>query len=1042
LGVDAAAGRKAADAAEPYSRRQIALAAGWAAPAFVLLPCLALLPSDLFHDPESYLGVHSFMEAFACAVSVLVFSVGWYSARAERSAHLAVLSAAFLATALLDLAHLLSYQGMPPLVTPAGPEKAIDFWLGARYAEAGGLLLFALLPAAWRIGDRRYYAFIALSLTYTALVSWGVLFHPDALPRTFLSDAGLTRFKVAAEYGVVALHAATMAALLARPAGSLNFPVPTLFAALLVLVAGELAVTAYASVNDTYNFIGHVYKVIGFFLIYRAVFVQGVSLPYTMRTASERLYRQLTEQAADAIFKFDRSGKIVTANPRAEQLTGRRRDEMTSAKLDDIFDGRDGERLISRIDTLSPGASLVLEARVRRCDGGVVPAEISIGRLDEGGGLAIARDVSERKRLEEAIRIRDISFSSSILPIAMADLEGRVSYANRAFLDLWGYAEEDDVLGLGISDFLEDPAGAAEIIGALRSKGRWNQEIRLKRRDGGVMDVQVASNMVFDDDGRPICMIGSFKDVTEQKRMLTALRRNEELLRAAAQAAQIGIYDHDHRSDVIYWSPEQRANYGVAPDEVITLDFFVSHVHPDDRERIAAAVRHAHDPASDGRFNVEHRIIRRDGSIRSLITRGRTFFEGEGGSRHPVRTVGAVVDITERERAREERAALELQLAQSQKMEAVGQLTGGVAHDFNNLLGVISGNLELLGEAFEDREDLRELLQTALRATDRGVTLTRSLLAFARKQPLEPRTIDINGLMREMGELLRRTVPENIEFRLVGGAGIWPCEADPGQLQNVLLNLVVNAQDAMPNGGRLTIETGNARLDDDYAAAHAEVTPGQYVMLAVSDTGKGIPPELLTRVFEPFFTTKDVGKGTGLGLSMVYGFVKQSRGHVKIYSEVGQGTTVRVYLPRAAETADQAAAPAAPRDLSGRGETILMVEDDPDMRTLARALLHSLGYEVLDAEGAEEALRLLGSQRISLLLTDVVLRGDLNGPQLAEKALRLSPGLRVLYMSGYTENAILHQGRLDPGVHLLQKPFRKRDLAAKVRAALEEEVSP
>jgi PAS domain S-box-containing protein len=520
------------------------------------------------------------------------------------------------------------------------------------------------------------------------------------------------------------------------------------------------------------------------------------------------------------------------------------------------------------------------------------------------------------------------------------------------------------------------------------------------------------------------------------------LRKSATLLRAAAEAASAGIYDHDHLINTIYWSPEQRANFGLGPDEVVTVDLFLSHVHPDDRERIEAAMRHAHDPASDGRFDVEHRIIRRDGSVRWVLARGRTFFEGDGPGRQPVRTVGAVFDVTERVRGSEERAALEMQLAQSQRMEAVGQLTGGVAHDFNNLLGVISGNLELLGEALQDRPDLHGRLQTALNATDRGATLTRSLLAFARRQPLEPRIVDANALMREMAELLQRTVQENIEIEFVGGAGIWSCEADPGQLQNALLNLVVNARDAMPGGGRITIETGNVRLDDEYAAAHADVTPGQYVMLAVSDTGSGIPPDMLTRVFEPFFTTKEAGKGTGLGLSMVYGFVKQSRGHVKIYSEVGHGTTVRIYLPRSTSANVQPDRIPAPKEAGGRGETILMVEDDPDMRTLGCALLHSLGYEVLDAQDAHEALRLLQMKTVSLLLTDVMLRGDMNGRQLAEEACRRQPGLRVLYMSGYSENAIIHHGRLDPGVHLLQKPFRKRDLAAKVRAVLDEAAPP
>ena len=380
----------------------------------------------------------------------------------------------------------------------------------------------------------------------------------------------------------------------------------------------------------------------------------------------------------------------------------------------------------------------------------------------------------------------------------------------------------------------------------------------------------------------------------------------------------------------------------------------------------------------------------------------------------------------------------EASLRQAQKMEAIGHLTGGVAHDFNNLLAILGGNLELLEEKLADHPDLRSLAEKGLRAVERGAALTRSLLAFSRQQPLSPQVIDLKKLVQDIADLVRRAVPENIEIEVVAGVGLWKCEADPGQLQNALLNLVANARDAMPEGGRLTIETGNARLDDEYAAMHADVTPGQYVMLAVSDTGHGMTPEVAARAFDPFFTTKGLGQGSGLGLSMVYGFAKQSQGQVKIYSEVGHGTTVRIYLPKAT------AAPEEKRPASGAagaghaGETIIVVEDDADVRTLTRTLLESLGYEVLEAGDPQQALRVVrDNANIALLLTDVVLPGGMNGPKLAEAVRHLRPGVKVLYMSGYTENAVLHHGRLDPGVQLLQKPFTKGELASKVFALLD-----
>jgi CheY-like chemotaxis protein len=335
--------------------------------------------------------------------------------------------------------------------------------------------------------------------------------------------------------------------------------------------------------------------------------------------------------------------------------------------------------------------------------------------------------------------------------------------------------------------------------------------------------------------------------------------------------------------------------------------------------------------------------------------------------------------------------------------------------------------------------DLQEMLEAALRATERGATLTRSMLAFSRQQPLDPQSLDPNSLVREMLTLLQRTLPESIELKFIPGS-TWDCDIDSGQLQNALLNLTVNARDAMPHGGRLTLETANATQDEGYAAANSEVTAGDYLMLAVSDTGSGIAPDIIARIFEPFFTTKEVGKGTGLGLSMVYGFAKQSLGHLKVYSEVGEGTTMRLYLPRSVGNAESSAIQAAVSNVPGHGETILVVEDDDDVRVMTSELLRSLGYSVLTADAAQAALDILGQSRtIDLLLTDVILPGQFNGRALADMASRLRPTLKVVYMSGYTENAILQHGRLDPGVHLLQKPFLKRELASKLREVLDRE---
>jgi len=385
------------------------------------------------------------------------------------------------------------------------------------------------------------------------------------------------------------------------------------------------------------------------------------------------------------------------------------------------------------------------------------------------------------------------------------------------------------------------------------------------------------------------------------------------------------------------------------------------------------------------------------------------------------------------------REAAESQVRQMQKMEAVGQLTGGIAHDFNNMLAVVIGNLNMMQRRIAKGEaDLGRFVESAMEGAHRAAALTSRLLAFSRQQPLAPEPIEPNHLVMGMSDLLARTLGETIAVETVLGAGLWRAQADPAQLESALVNLAVNARDAMPGGGRLTIETANAYLDDDYGAASG-VAAGQYVMIAVSDTGCGMSREVMEKALDPFFTTKPVGKGTGLGLSQVYGFVKQSGGHLKIYSEPGQGTTVKIYLPRLL-SGPAAAEPmrSPPAQANGERRKVLVVEDDERVRAFTEEALRELGYAVVSADSAADALKRLEREPdIDLLLTDVVMP-ETNGRQLAEEAHRLKPKLPVLYMTGFTRNAVVHNGMLDPGVHLIPKPFTVDQLAAKVREILDQ----
>ncbi|MCZ2495994.1 PAS domain-containing protein [Xylophilus sp. Kf1] len=435
-------------------------------------------------------------------------------------------------------------------------------------------------------------------------------------------------------------------------------------------------------------------------------------------------------------------------------------------------------------------------------------------------------------------------------------------------------------------------------------------------------------------------------------------------------------------------------------------------------------------------------VFDEDGAVTGIFVQGHDVTEQcraqQDLQRHRDQLEFLIVERTsELQRSEAERRKAEQALLQSQKMEALGKLTGGVAHDFNNVLQVIAGNLQLLSRMRRDDEAATRRVQAAMAGVDRGARLASHLLAFARKQPLVPVVVNVGRLVRDMDDMLRRALGGSVELETVVGGGLWNSLVDPAFLENALLNLAINARDAMAGSGRLTVEAGNASLDADYAALHSEVTPGQYVMVAVSDTGSGMSAEVMERAFEPFFTTKADGLGTGLGLSMVYGFIKQSDGHVKIYSEPGHGTTIRMYLPRSTAAEPAPAVARAETEMRGGNETILVVEDDTQVRDSVVETLGALGYRVLQASDAQVALDLLENGAVvDLLFTDVVMPGPLRSPELARRARLLQPDIEVLFTSGYTENAIVHGGRLDPGVALLSKPYRQEQLADKIRHML------
>ncbi len=597
-----------------------------------------------------------------------------------------------------------------------------------------------------------------------------------------------------------------------------------------------------------------------------------------------------------------------------------------------------------------------------------------------------------------------------------------------------------------------------------------DQAMTLMRDDGPQAHVfDLFYTPIYQADGRAAGVMCTVLDVTDRARQEEALTVSNRRFRTAMDAVHGILWTNTADGRMAGEQPGWAALTGQAPEEYEGYGW--SHaLHPEDAED--AVVHWNIAVQTRSMFVHEHRVRRHDGAWRNFAVRALPITAADG---RITEWVGVHTDITEqrtaeralqaqatalasqvrhRERAEEQLRALnenlearviaeigerrqaEAKLAQAQKLESIGKLTGGVAHDFNNLLQVVSGSLQLLSKDIAGNDRAERLVANAMAGVSRGAKLAAQLLAFGRRQALEPRVVNATRLVQGMDDMLRRALGGAVEIETVLGGGLWNTFVDPTQIENALLNLAINARDAMGGSGKLTVELANAHLDEDYARQHDEVTPGQYVMLAVSDTGSGMTPEVMARVFEPFFSTKAEGKGSGLGLSMVYGFVKQSGGHVKIYSEIGHGTTVKLFLPRAAQAEDMPVR-VDTGNIVGGTETVLVVEDDAEVREVVVAMLSDLGYRVLQASDAAKGLAVIESGiPVDLLFTDVVMPGTLKSPEMARQARQRIPDLAVLFTSGYTENSIVHGGRLDAGVELLSKPYSREALARRVRHVL------
>jgi len=716
-------------------------------------------------------------------------------------------------------------------------------------------------------------------------------------------------------------------------------------------------------------------------------------------TASQ--WRQIVNSAVDtAIVSLDRQGRITSWNAGATRILGWSEAEMLGKTLERIFPPGSDQLEREIASAIADGRGGGEEGWRLRKDGNPIWASGEVTPILERneivGFVKILRDRTQQREAEESVReerraLEVLNRAGSALA-AETDLKRLVQIVTDTGVELTGaqfgaffYNVEDE---RGESYMLYTVSGApAEVFSRFPMPRNTEVFAPTFKGEGIVRSEDITKDPRY---GRN----------TPHKGMPEGhlpVRSYLAVPVVARDGKVIGGLFFGHASVGVFTERSERGLTGLAAEAAVAIDnvYLAQAAQKEIVERT-----HAQEALRDLNANLEREIAERTAQLR------------------------------ENEEA----------LRQAQKMEAVGQLTGGVAHDFNNILQVIVGNLEVIRRLVPaDAGRIQRSAEQALNGARQASSLTQRLLAFSRRQPLDPKPIDVNSLVNGMSELLNRSLGETISVETVRGAGLWKIEADANALESAILNLAVNARDAMPQGGRLTIETTNAYVDEAYAIAHAEVVPGQYVLISVSDTGVGMDAETMRRAFEPFFTTKPVGQGTGLGLSQVYGFVKQSGGHVKIYSEVGQGTTVKIYLPRLERSEEQQDPQSSvPVPEGNAHETILVVEDDANVRSYSVEALRDLGYRVIEAADGPSALRVLQTKTsVDLLFTDVVLPGGMTGAQVAGQARELRPGLKVLFTTGYARNAIFHHGRLDKGVQLITKPFSFIDLAAKVRDVLD-----
>jgi len=763
---------------------------------------------------------------------------------------------------------------------------------------------------------------------------------------------------------------------------------------------------------------------------------------------SEERYRTILENIEDGYYEVDLHGNFTFFNDSLRRMLGYSREEMLGMGNQQYTTEENRKKLFQAFNEVyrTGESTKGFGWEVFRKDGKKLFGEVSVSLIKNSKGQpigfrGIARDITERKRVEEEIKqtlsLLNATLESTADGILVADGKGKIESFNRRFVQMWRIPEsiialkDDDQALAFVLDQLKDPEDFLSKVKELYSQPTAESFDLLEFKDGRFFERYSLPQWIGD---QCVGRVWSFRDVTEHKKAEEALRNEKQRFQSLSENAPFGMVMIDKDGTFRYINPKFRELFGYDLNDIPDGKTWFRKAYPDPAYRHDVISTWVNDLKSSKPGEKRSQVFKancKDGTEKIVNFIPVRLETGEN--------LMACEDITQHKQAEQEMKALEEQFRQSQKMEAVGRLAGGIAHDFNNLLTVIKGYSQLSLLDLRENDPLWENIQEIQKATQRAADLTRQLLAFSRRQILDLKVLSLNTLLKDLNKMLRRIISEDIELVTLLAEDLGRVRIDPGQFEQMILNLAVNAKDAMPSGGKLTIETSNVELDKDYARTHISVKPGPCVQLSVSDTGVGISSDLKEKVFEPFFTTKEKGKGTGLGLSTVYGIVKQCEGNIWIYSEPGHGTTIKIYLPRVEGELDSPFKREETDFLPRGNETVLLVEDDPLVRNLAHRLLMEQGYTVLEATNGEEALRLAGEndgEKIHLLLTDVVMP-QMGGKELAEKLKLSRPDIEILYTSGYTDNAIVHHGVLESGTHFLQKPFSHKTLSHKVREVLD-----